>query len=145
MTDNQENNKKRWLALALISIYVSGSYWCIHNPSVLETSIMETFDVSKTKYSELFASYSIANLIVPLFGGILIDKLGYAKGLMSATFLTMVGQTMIAFGVMFRQFWMMVIGRVMFGVFTELLWIVEMVDLANWFIDKEHTLAVGIS
>ena len=42
-------------------------------------------------------------------------------------------------------FGLMLFGRTIFGMGTETLMLVQMVDIAYWFIDKEFSLAVGIS
>ena len=39
----------------------------------------------------------------------------------------------------------MLIGRAIFGIGTETMMLVQIVDISYWFIDKEYTLAIGIT
>ena len=81
----------RWLALALICFLVCGSYFCYDNPATLQIAIMETFDVSVAQYSLLYSIYSFPNIIIPIFGGKLIDKYGKGKCLITTTLLVFAG------------------------------------------------------
>ena len=52
------------------------SHFCYDNPAVLEDAIEEKFNVTQTEYSLLYTFYSYPNLVMPLIGGIMIDKIG---------------------------------------------------------------------
>ena len=60
---------------------IFGSYFCYDNPSELQLKIQEKFGISQTEYSMLYSSYSLPNMIVPLFGGLILIKIGKGWGL----------------------------------------------------------------
>ena len=82
-------------------------------------------------------------MILPLFGGILLDKIGLHFGLLiTITFVT-VGQLICAIGGFQGTFWIMLVGRVLFGVGCETLWCVQAAFVGKWFFDQEMSFAIG--
>jgi len=67
--------------LACFSIFCD--YFINDIPALLKQGIVERFSKTEGKenaeiyYSFLYSFYSIPNIILPLFGGILSDELGY--------------------------------------------------------------------
>jgi hypothetical protein len=55
---------------------------------------MQDYKVSVTTYSYLYSVYSLPNIIIPLFGGFIVQKVGAGKGLIITTFLVFLGQTL---------------------------------------------------
>ena len=106
---------------------------------------MSKFKISNTKYSLLYSFYSLPNIICPLLGGILIDKHGPEKTLLTVTLLAVVGQSIVSMAASNDIFVWMLLGRTIFGMGTETLMLVQMVDISYWFIDNEFALALGLS
>ena len=71
----------RWYALTLICLIACGGYFCYDLPACLEYVIMNIYDVDVTTYSLLYSVYSFPNMVMPLYGGKIIDKLGKGNGL----------------------------------------------------------------
>ena len=71
--------------LFMACCFLLGSYYCYDIPGVLETQIESDFDVPATKSSLLYTVYSIPNMVLPLFGGILLDSLGIRIGVLLFT------------------------------------------------------------
>jgi fucose permease len=67
--------------LFLCAFMVVGPYFCYDFPGALENQIKEKFKVSNIEYASLYSWYSSPNVILPLFGGILFDKIGTANGI----------------------------------------------------------------
>ena len=88
----------RWVALYLITSLVCGSYWCYDNPATLQNSIMRVFDIGVARYSLLYSVYSLPNIIIPFFGGKLIDKWGKGTCLIICLLVVFLGQTLQSFG-----------------------------------------------
>ena len=70
---------------------VCGSYMCYDFPAILNSSIQEEFKQTSTSINILYSVYSFPNIILPLFGGYLIDYLGIRKGIFIFTFLLVIG------------------------------------------------------
>lgn len=135
----------RWLALALICFIVCGSYFCYDNPATLQIAIMNAFDVSVAQYSLLYSIYSFPNIVIPIFGGKLIDRYGKGKCLIVTTLLVFVGQTMQSFGAAGKSFHLLFLGRLIFGMGSETLFVVQAVYVNDWFKNQEISLAMGFA
>ena len=69
----------RWLMLAFGSMFLMGSYFCYDNPLALSLYLEDcnnAWCISKTKVNLLYSVYSLPNIILPLLGGIFLDKIG---------------------------------------------------------------------
>ena len=63
--------------LAFSSLFVVGNYFCADSPSPLNHKLRgEPFNLTQVQWSSLLSIYSMPNMILPLLGGIFIDKLG---------------------------------------------------------------------
>ena len=57
------------------NLYIS--YFCFDNPNSMSEEISKKMTMgSESKYNLLYSVYSYPNIILPLFGGLLIDKMG---------------------------------------------------------------------
>jgi len=74
--DDLRKTKVRFLMLFLTSVYLIGSYFCFDNPSVLEAQMEDVLNISKPEWALFSTVYSTPNIVLPLFGGIMLDKLG---------------------------------------------------------------------
>lgn len=64
--------------LAFGSLFLMGSYFCYDIPSQLSYQFKETsnYHMTEFEYSSLYSIYSLPNTILPLLGGVLLDKTG---------------------------------------------------------------------
>jgi len=77
---------------------VVGPYFCYDFPGSLENQIEKAFDVSSVQYASLYSFYATPNIILPLLGGLLFDKIGTANAItLFAIFMT-AGQGLVAYG-----------------------------------------------
>ena len=103
------------IVLLLCVAYLS-LIFCYGNPAPLESSIVNVMQVDITQYELLFAVYSWPNAIVPLLGGILIDKvIGLRVGFILFITVACIGQFLVALAAYINRFWLMVVGRLIFG------------------------------
>ena len=67
----------RWIVLILACWGMFGSYYCYDNPSALSTQLQSgKYNLSSLQFNLLYTVYSTPNMILPLFGGVLVDKIG---------------------------------------------------------------------
>ena len=64
----------------------------------------------------MYSLYSIPNIVIPLIGGILIDKKGPRIVMILTAFICVLGQSVVSFGGFYNKFNIMLIGRALFGV-----------------------------
>lgn len=102
----------------------------------------------------LYSVYSYPNIILPLIGGILIDKIGINFSIIMFSLLLVVGQGIFAIsgfvgvadpGNIGTAFVIAIIGRVVFGLGGESLSVCQSTIVSRWFIGKELSLALGIN
>lgn len=95
-----------------------GNYYCYDNPAALKTQIddyMGNPSDYETLFSLLYTVYSIPNVILPFFGGYFIDKLGVRLCLLVFAGCILTGQIVFAIGLGAKQWWLMFLGRVIYG------------------------------
>ena len=66
----------RWLMLVFGCFFLMGSYFCFDNPAPLKNTLINDYGLSESQWASLYSIYSFPNMVLPLFGGIFIDKLG---------------------------------------------------------------------
>ena len=63
--------------LAFGCFFLMGCYFCLDNPAPLKHALQQApFNLSDSQWSGLYSIYSFPNMVLPLFGGILIDRIG---------------------------------------------------------------------
>ena len=77
---------------------------------------MQVMDLSHRKYKYFYLVYTWPNVIIPVIGGYLLDRY---FGIRIDTFifcaLICFGQSLFALGGFLNTFWIMVVGRFIFG------------------------------
>ncbi|CAI5744989.1 unnamed protein product [Peronospora destructor] len=140
----------RWLVLFLSCMLMIGNYYCFDNPAALKSQIQQHFNtLPKDQYEVLFnllyTLYSIPNIFLPFFGGVLVDKFGARVMLFAFSMAILTGQVIFATGCSLSNFNLMLFGRVVFGFGGESLGVAQGTLVASWFKDSELALALGIN
>lgn len=131
--------------LALACVGMLGSYYCYDIPSALNDQITHDLDMSDTHFNLLYSVYSFPNVILPLFGGAMVDYFGTNLSLfIFGSFIT-IGQAIFAIGLLVKSYPVMIVGRIFFGFGGESLSVAQTTLVALWFQDKELALALGIN
>ena len=77
--------------LMLCCVFVVSNYFCYDNPAAIETYIESNLNVSSQEYGLLYTIYAIPNTILPLIGGLLLDKVGQRAALILFTTFLCIG------------------------------------------------------
>jgi MFS family permease len=134
----------RWTMLMYCCFFVMGNYFCYDYPACLEDAIETEFDVTPTVYGYLYSVYAIPNLILPLFGGILFDKYGSRICLVGFTCILMIGQGVFMVGGYKQKYWLMLLGRAIFGIGCESMYVGQSAIISEWFINYEMPIAMAM-
>ena len=149
--------KWRWVALVFAWFFLLGSYFWYDNPNSLSDKlkllVTHDKDNNEIKYNQLYSVYSYPNVILPLFGGILIDKIGLNFSIILFSSLLVIGQGVFMIsGFMGTEdqndnsaFYVALAGRLIFGLGGESLNVWQSTIVSRWFIGKELSLALGIN
>uniref|UniRef100_A0AAV1V787 Lysosomal dipeptide transporter MFSD1 n=2 Tax=Peronospora matthiolae TaxID=2874970 RepID=A0AAV1V787_9STRA len=140
----------RWLVLFLSCVLMIGNYYCFDNPAALKSQLQQHFSaIPKDRYEFLFnllyTLYSIPNILLPFFGGVLVDRFGARVMIFAFSTAILTGQVIFAAGCSLSSFNMMLFGRVIFGFGGESLGVAQGTLVASWFKNSELALALGIN
>lgn len=90
----------------------------------------------------LYALYAFPNVVIPLLGGIMIDRIGARWVMIIAASFCVLGHAIFGFGGYQNTFTIMLAGRVVFGIGGEVLHASQNTLISHWF--KASELSVHI-
>ena len=122
--------KLRWLILVLMGLVIFGSYFAYDAVSPVADFIMKGMSISSAQFGLFFSVYSLPNIIMVLFGGILLDIIGMRKAGTIFAALCVIGVIVTASG---STFLIMLLGRFIFGLGSESLIVTMDKILSKWF------------
>ena len=135
----------RWIVLFLSCWAMFGSYYCYDNPTALATQMKDEYNLNSIHYNLLYSVYSFPNVILPLFGGGLVDKIGAEVSLLIFLMLVTAGQAIFAFACSINSYGLMLVGRTVYGLGGESLCVAESTLLAVYFAGSEVAFALGLN
>lgn len=119
--------------------------------SQLKAYVTHDDETSDVRYNQLYAVYSYPNIILPLVGGVLIDKIGLNFSIILFDSLQLLGQGIFTIaGYMGTEnkdnnwpFIIAITGRLFLGLGGESLTVCQSTVLSRWFMGKELASANG--
>ncbi|XP_012278627.1 major facilitator superfamily domain-containing protein 1 [Orussus abietinus] len=135
----------RFLGLALMCLLGFGSYFCYDNPGALLDNFIKDLNLTTTKLALLYSIYSWPNVILCFIGGFLLDSyFGIRMGTVIYMGITLIGQLVFASGAITDAFWLMMLGRFIFGIGAESLAVAQNSYAVLWFKGKELNMVFGL-
>jgi MFS family permease len=133
----------RWVILVLTCAVMVGNYYCYDIPASLHkqlqdylprnTTSMPKYSNFEVLFSLLYTVYSVPNMVLPFFGGFLVDRFGIRICFLRFVFLILLGQGIFTLGLVFKSWGIMLLGRVLFGLGGESLGVANGALLSEWF------------
>lgn len=147
----------RYLVLFVTCMFVFGSYYSYDMPSVVMAQ-MEGSDIppegeeveeniyhlTQDQYGFLYSIYSIFNFISVCFGGYFIDKFGFNICAMVFSGFLCLGQAVFSLGVTLNVYWVMVLGRAIFGLGGGNIGTCQNCVCSNYFKGKELSMSFSV-
>ncbi|XP_051521162.1 major facilitator superfamily domain-containing protein 1 isoform X2 [Myxocyprinus asiaticus] len=122
-----------------------GSYFCYDNPAALQTQVIQDMNLNTASFMQLYAWYSWPNVVLCFLGGFLLDRVfGIRLGTIIFALFVLLGQIIFAAGALANHFWLMEVGRFVFGIGGESLAVAQNTYAVNWFKGKELNLVFGL-
>lgn len=135
----------RYFVLFFMCMLGFGSYYCYDNPGALQNQIIDDLKISLSTFSQLYAWYSWPNTILCFFGGFLIDRVfGIRLGAVIFAGCIFLGQLVFAGGAFINSYYVMILGRFIFGIGGESLAVAQNTYAVSWFKDKELNMVFGL-
>ena len=126
-------------------LFMVGNCFCYDSPGPLETQLETQFNMSSASYSLLYTVYSIPNMILPIFGGIFLDRIGIRFGLVLFCAILTIGQFVFMLGGYSGNYNEMLLGRIIFGMGGECMGVAQSSIISVWFKGKELAFALGLN
>lgn len=125
-----------------------GSYYCFDIPAALKSQIDDytgNRDDYEFYFNLMYTLYAAPNVILPFFGGYLVDRFGVTICLLIFSSLIATGQVIFAIGISAKSWPIIFLGRLVFGFGGESFTVANSALLADWFKGKELAFAFGIN
>jgi len=130
------------MVLIFLSMAMFGNYYVFDSISLVADQLKESLQFTDLNIGQLYSYYSIAAVIVLIFGGILVDKWGTKKSAIVFATICAISGFMVAFS---SDLYIMLAGRFILGIGSEPLIVAITVAIAKWFKGKELSFAMGIN
>ena len=131
----------KWLILALAALTIMGSYYTYDSIAPVAGLLRDQRGFSQSQIGLLNAVFNLPNIALALLGGILIDRIGAAKAILIAAVICTIGAGLTAIG---DPYELMLLGRLLFGLGNETLYIALLVGIAQWFHLGGGALAIAL-
>ncbi|EER12785.1 Hexuronate transporter, putative [Perkinsus marinus ATCC 50983] len=139
------NGPVRFIVLILQSLVLMGLTYNYDMCSATRNVLVERLGISDTGYGVISGVYAYPNVILPLFGGLLIDLVGVQRSMIFFVLINFSGTVVYALGLHMRSFTVLVVGRAIFGMGGESLNVANSTIMTHWFRGKELAFALGCS
>lgn len=126
----------RFVVLPCAAVTMFGSYYFFDQCSASEDPVREKLNITNTQFGFLQSVYSWPNTVLPLFGGVLIDRIGIRKSMLMFFSLVFAGQFVYSLGLGAGSFGITIAGRGIFGLGGESMNVAILALIAMWFRGK---------
>lgn len=90
------------------------------------------------------SSVAIVNTVLPVIGGIFIDAFGTIPGALITTLLITSGNILVAISASSKSLYMMIFGRILYGIGSGTVVIVQETILSQWFRGRSLAAVVAL-
>lgn len=139
--------KKSIRIFLLLSASLSNVCYFTHTTTTntLQAQIQQKLAISETQYGLITTCLAIPSVIVPLFLGALIDRLGSRISLLLGSLILVIGDIITFIGAINANLNVVLAGQLIFGLGTDSMVISKVKIMQKWFKGKDFALATGLS
>ena len=131
----------RWIVLLFVGLAMGSNYYIYDSINPLERIFIQKLGFSATEFGWLNSAYAVTAILTLLVGGIIIDRIGTKKAIMTFAVLCLLGAALTAVD---GRPGLMIAGRAVLGLGGESLIVAATTVVAKWFRGKELSFAFGI-
>lgn len=132
----------RWLVLFWLSITMFGNYYFYDALEPLADVLQKQLHFTDQNIGGLNTAYSVAALFTVVLGGVIVDRLGVRRAMLLFGCICLGGAFLTALSPIY---WVMALGRGIFGMGAESLIVAITAAVAKWFKGKELSFALGLN
>eukprot|EP01084_Bolivina_argentea_P263956 446957_1 len=133
----------KWIVLPICCYVIFTNTYC-NNLVSLQQPLLQQYNLSNLQYNVLFSVYSMPNIILPILGGILIDKLNAEICLILFITLELIGQFLFSLGMTMFHYSLIVIGRIFYGLGGECVHVATYALIGIYFDGSYIAFAIGL-
>jgi nitrate/nitrite transporter NarK len=138
----------RWIILTLNCILLVGNYYAYDIPASIKLQMEDYLEFPSSTYEYLaglfYSSYSIPNMFFPFISSNLINIYGPSRMLIMFSLCVCMGQFLFFMGLLWKNMYLMIIARIVFGIGGESIGVIQSFITANCFWGKELAFALGL-
>jgi MFS family permease len=135
-------DRRGWTAMALTALVMFGNFYGYDSIAPVAEMLGSQLGYTDTQIGMLNAIYSIPNIVLVLIGGILVDRFGVGRMMTITAGICLAGAVLTAAS---PNFYVMAVGRLLFGIGSETLGITTVNVVALWFPIRHTALAMGLT
>jgi MFS family permease len=132
----------RWAVLIAISIAMFGNYYVYDSIGPLADNLQRLLGFTDTQLGTLNAIYSFPNIAMVLVGGIIVDRVGTRLATLWFSVVCLLGAILTALS---PSFYVMALGRLLFGLGAESMIVAIQVAIGQWFVGRQLGFAFGVN
>jgi len=132
----------RWMVLFFLSVAVFANYYVFDSISLVADQLKSELHFTDLNIGQMYSYYSVAAIIVLIFGGIIVDKWGTKKSALVFSIICVISGFLT---IVSSNLYLMLAGRFLLGIGSEPLIVAVTVAIAKWFKGKELSFAMGIN
>ncbi|KAI8878431.1 MFS general substrate transporter [Backusella circina FSU 941] len=132
------------IALTCAIFLAVGSHFAAHTLGAMKNTIKKEFDITNSQYGVVQSCVAIVNTVLPVIGGIFIDAFGTIPGALITTLLITSGNVLVALSASSRSLYMMIVGRILYGIGSGTVVIVQETILSQWFNGRSLAAVVAL-
>lgn len=131
-----------WIMFAMGASYYCLAYFLRVSPSVMKKDLLSHFKITATEFGSLSAAYYYAYTPMQLFVGVIVDRLGARKVLVSACLICMVGLSIFIHS---ETLQLAKTGRLLIGFGSAFAYITVLKLVALWLPPNRFATAAGLT
>lgn len=129
----------------LINFVCVGHYFQFDTPQLLTEQLNLYFKITPLQVSYLYIMYSIPNYVAVPISGLLLSRYGVGPCILLFTSLVFIGASLNFIGVYTHTFWLLLVGRGVYGLGGEAIIISQYTMSEKWFAGKFLSFSIGIN
>jgi MFS family permease len=134
----------RFTLLVLSVLIVFAGYFAFDLPSITADNLKNRLNIDNEQLGVLFSVYAFPNAIIPMLSGAFFSKVGKWTGVVIIASVITSGVALTGLGVFVSAYWLMVVGRVLYGLGGESVYVGVDILVTKWFKGAEVGLAYGL-
>lgn len=134
----------KWTALLLIQLSTFNHHFSFDNLQALETPILTNFNLNLAEYNFLYSITDLPSLFFPLLVQGFADSKGTGWVLWFMTSVVCFGQLVVALAGYLDSYYLLLLGRFIYGCLLESQLVVTQMTLHWWFKMSEYSFAISL-